>query len=403
MNIIDYANLQDVSFSQRPFGEVDSLLLSQLAYLHLESFAGVHLADLYDMLQGKVEDVAPAHVEETRALLLALGRSPRLGAVRIEEQRTTFDPATSCQYSATLFWLGDAYYLACRGTDGTLVGWKENLDLMYKEDTAAQEHAVGWLNQLHSGRLIVGGHSKGGNLALYAAAFCDPEVQSRILAVYDHDGPGFMPSVCSRPGYSAIVRRVHKTVPEMCVFGHILVDEIPYTVIKADGNNIYQHFPFNWQVNPDGTFVLGKGLTVRSQIVREICDAIVPAMTMEERRAFVSTVYESLRSADVQRVGDIASVHTIAKALQYNRNQSKDVRDKVSRCVHLFLSVAWDSSVDVTEEYIGATLNEWRAKRQEKKARAEEKGVRRTAGKRSVSTNAKLPEVSVDVTDDDTQ
>ena len=399
MNIIQYVQANSQSFGALPFGEVDSLVLCQLAYLHMDDYRGVSLPELYALCAPIAATAAPAHTESCMALLEALQTSQRFASVRVEEQRTTFDAATSCQYSATLFSVGGFCYLACRGTDGTLVGWKENLDLMYKEDTAAQSHALSFLNELRGTPIIVGGHSKGGNLALYAAAFCEREVQDNILAVYDHDGPGFMPTVCERDGYRTILPRVHKTVPEMCVFGHILTDDVPYTVIKADTNNIYQHLPFNWQCNADGTFVLGRGITVRSQIVRDICNTIVPAMTMDERRVFVSTVYESLRSADVQRVGDIASVKTIAKALKYNRNQSKDLRDKMSHCVHLFLSVAWGSSVDVTEEYIGATLNEWRARRQEKKVRAQAKPLHLPA-EDDASTQEALPPAAADTTDD---
>ena len=114
--------------------------------------------------------------------------------------------------------------------------------------------------------------------------------------------------------------------------------------------------------------MLGEGLTVGSQIVRDICDSIVPSMTIEERETFVTIVYEALRHADVDKVGDIASVKAVVKALQYNRSLPKPLREKMGHCVHLFLSAAWGSSVAVTEEHVTATINEWRVRRQEKKA-----------------------------------
>lgn len=400
MNIVEYAKISNESFADRPFGEVDSLVLCQVAYLRLPDLRDVPLGQLFELCRDNLQQVAPAHTENNTALLEALADSYRFGEVRMLEQRSVFDVATSCQFSATLFAVGDLEYFACRGTDGTLVGWKEDLDLMYKEDIAAQTHALEWLNSLTGRRLVVGGHSKGGNLAVYAAAFCDKAVQDNIQAVYNHDGPGFMPVVLEREGYRRVLDRAHKTVPEMCVFGHILVDEIPYTVIKSMGNNVYEHLAFNWQCNADGTFVLGKGITVSSQIVRSICDTIVPAMTMEEREVFVTTVYESLRSADVNRVGDIASFATVAKALSYNRRLSKDLRAKMAHCTQLFLSVAWGSSVNITEEYIGATFNEWRAKRQEKKKDKEFKLLRLAKGKEEVDLPA-LPHVAADTTDNE--
>ena len=367
MNIIDYVQNSTDTFSARSFGEVDSLVLCQVAYLRLAGFEGLHLADVYDLALPHMATVAPAHTADNQSLLAAFSGSIRFGEVQVVEQRTFFDVTSSCQFSATLFAFDGVYFFACRGTDGTLVGWKEDLDLMYKEDIAAQEHALSWLNEQVGRSLIVGGHSKGGNLAVYAAAFCDPAVQEHILAVYDHDGPGFMPTVIERDGYRRIMPRVHKTVPEMCVFGHMMDDGLLYTVIKADTNNVNQHLPFNWRCTLAGYFEQGEGLTVGSQIVRDICDTIVPSMTLEERETFVTIVYEALRHADVDRVGDIASFKAIAKAIRYNRSLPKPLRDKMMHCVHLFLSAAWGSSVVVTEEYIGNTLNEWRARRQEKK------------------------------------
>jgi len=394
MNIIDYVKTSTDTFAIRPFGEVDSLVLCQLAYMSLQGFEGLHLTDIYDVARPRMAEIALAHTLENERLLEAFVDSVRFGEVRLVSQRTYFDVSSSCQFSATLYQVGGVYFFACRGTDGTLVGWKEDLDLMYKEDIAAQEHALEWLNSLTDVPLIVGGHSKGGNLAVYAAAFCDPAVQANIIAVYDHDGPGFMPAVLQRDGYARILPRVHKTVPEMCVFGHMMEDRLAYTIIKADTNNIYQHLAFNWRCTPEGYFEQGAGLTMGSQIVREICDTIVPSMTVEERETFVTIVYEALRHADVDRVGEIASLKAIAKAIQYNRSLPKALRGKMAHCVHLFLSAAWDSSVGVTEEYIGTTLNEWRARRQEKKARQ----VKVVKADAPTAPDASI--VAVDVTDD---
>lgn len=367
MNIVDYAKTATDDFRTRPFGEVDSLVLCQIAYLHLEGVLGARLADVYALCNVQMAQIAPTRTQQNSDLLAALAESRRFADVRILEQRTVFDTDTSCQFSATLFLVDEAYYLACRGTDGTLVGWKEDLDLLYVDILAAQSRALAWLNELTDRPLLVGGHSKGGNLALYAAAFCTPSVQRNIVAVFDHDGPGFRETILAREGYARIVPRVHKTVPEMCVFGHILEDNIPYRVVCADGNGVYQHLPFNWQCNADGTFVMGEGITVGSQIIAEFCDKIVPAMTMDERKAFVGSVYESLRYAEVNRVGEIASFRTLQRVLRYNRTLPKETRRKVNHCVRLFIAVILGSSYSVTEEYIVATFADWRIRRQERR------------------------------------
>ena len=152
--------------------------------------------------------------------------------------------------------------MAFRGTDGTLVGWKEDFNMSFADAVPAQLHAVEYLNRAAAlpGVLRLCGHSKGGNLAVYAAAFCEPDVQERIAAVRSFDGPGFQQAVTEREAFHRVIDRVRTYVPRASVIGLLLEHEEDYTVaaVQALLSIMYTCGKFvvvafmNWKMYPAG-------------------------------------------------------------------------------------------------------------------------------------------------------
>ena len=142
-------------------------------------------------------------------------------------------------------------YIAFRGTDGTLVGWKEDFNLSFLPETEGQSRAVRYLNQvgkLVRGVLRVGGHSKGGNLAVYTAACCDREIQDRIETVYSNDGPGFQREMLSNEGYQRILPKVASIVPDTSIIGLLLFSSATHCAVKSSQTGILQHDGFSWEI-----------------------------------------------------------------------------------------------------------------------------------------------------------
>lgn len=370
MNIIEYTQGNHIAFSARPFGDGDSLVLCQAAYLHLADFAGKALKEVCALSADQLALVSPTRTELNGGLLQALATSSRLGDVVILAQTNKFDEQSSCQFSATAFDLGDEVYVAYRGTDGTLVGWKENLDLLYKDEVAAQEQGLAFLAkcaEVYRKPLRVGGHSKGGVLALYAAAFCDLAVQEGIVCVYSHDGPGLRNDLIATDGYKRIADRLDKTVPELSIFGMLFNYDEPFRVVQAGGSGLYQHLPYNWIIREDGSFAKGEGLTQRARIVRQIVDTMVPTMSMEDRYTFVSTVYYALKAANVNTVDEIATLRTVARVIAFNRKLPKETKHRLWRLLFQLISVAASTSTSVSQA-------DRRKSRMEKKKKKETRG-----------------------------
>ena len=194
-NIIDYLDWRgDVPFSAAPFNPVDNLILSQFSYISLDGIAPGTMREVVSELikLGRVHD-------NNLKLSKRLAESRRFGSARVSHSMELFDPKLEMQFGALVVDTDDgATCVAFRGTDATLVGWKEDLNMSFSEEVPSQGAAVQFLNdglRENTRPLRVMGHSKGGNLAVYASAMCRRDIQDRIVAIYNNDGPGLCDSV----------------------------------------------------------------------------------------------------------------------------------------------------------------------------------------------------------------
>lgn len=199
-NIFDYINWRgDLSFRQSPFNEVDGAILAKLSYLPLErvleqgSMVPISIADAAKKLFALPNINGSFMRKEDSPLLSALAESPRFCNMGLFACMNRFDPESQTQFFAMTIRLSESeLYVAFRGTDNTLVGWKEDFNMCFVCPVPAQKLAVEYLESTVKnsvGRITVGGHSKGGNLAVYAAAFASPAAQLRVQKVYNYDGP----------------------------------------------------------------------------------------------------------------------------------------------------------------------------------------------------------------------
>ncbi len=313
-NILSYTEEQLDTFRARPFGPVDSLILSWVANFRfplrahsLHNWVGLPLRDLF-----RAEDFPtlfhglwdPAG---SRALLTALAASPRFREVRLMGYTNRTDAGQEMQFTAVTFQLRpDLFYVAFGGTDTSLVGWKENFNMTFLSPVPAQTEAVRYLTQAAArcpGELLVGGHSKGGNLAVYAAGSVDTGVQARIRRVYSHDGPGFPKDFLASPGYQAIRDRVEKTVPQGSVVGLLLESEV-CQVIQSSQRGFFQHDPFSWTVEGTG-FLPAPALTQEARYWDRTLDDWVEGVEPAQREGFIDALYDILTSTHATSLEDL--------------------------------------------------------------------------------------------------
>ena len=293
----------DLPFSQVPPTPVDALIFSILASSDFDGIVPtgpdrtLTLAQAARLLQGERDAEKRQHFQEDLELLNAAAATLRFSSAELTCYQDVFIPAEDTQFAAVTFLLGDGTaFLAFRGTDQTLVGWKEDFNMAFEESIPAQRLAKGYVQAFAAQRkepLRLGGHSKGGNLAVYAAAKVPIDVQQRILAVYNHDGPGFTEHMMTDPGYLRMVPKLLTYVPQSSVIGMLLEHEEEYTIIKSKHLGVLQHDPYTWEVM-GGSFVTVDALTADSRFLDRTLKHWLAGMTKEERNAFVDTVFDLL-------------------------------------------------------------------------------------------------------------
>ena len=303
------------TFEQRTFDEIDNLVFSQLAYYDFKTV--LHegeartLAECYDGLKKENINVCIVGGEEENKLyqefLHTAAEARRYRDVIISDYIDILDD--SIQFAAMTFHIStNECYVAYRGTDDTIIGWKENFMLSFME-TPAQRRALQYLKNAvlkQQACIYVGGHSKGGNLALYAAAGLTEQEQSAIVHLYINDGPGLCDTVMDT---SVIDRLKHKTtriLPEYCVIGKLFEPDIPDTrILKSDTNGIMQHMLLYWGID------YGKLLTVsdhtpESNWIVETLDTWLKNIPNDERQAFVEHLFSALAVGGSVTLADIA-------------------------------------------------------------------------------------------------
>ncbi|HAR71412.1 MAG TPA: hypothetical protein DCR91_09595 [Eubacterium sp.] len=334
-NIMDYLEWYgDFDFSVMPFNEVDNLILAELSYASLDGIVpepqlgrklrsiSVKEAALKLDESGRLEKSCKLE-RNAGLLLLEMAKGRRFADAVLAGYVDKHDFENQEQFSALHVYLSDGtLFVSYSGTDDTILGWKEDLNMAYQMPVPSQEEAVGYLEKTvpHDGRLIrIGGHSKGGNLAIYAAAMCYDRLKRRIIAIYNNDGPGFLESMLEKKAYLEIKDKVRTIVPETSIIGMLLEHGDSYEVVKSTGKGIMQHDGLNWQVYRNG-FVKLDERSKESLVIDKTISAWVMGLSDDERVAFVDAVYDMLTRAGVNYLSDLekykpATLNSMAKEM----------------------------------------------------------------------------------------
>ena len=313
-NIVDYVKASTQSFAQRPLNRVDSLVLSWLAYMRIpeevpescttEGISIARLGNQFDVLGL----VAPLHdAKQSEELLRACAISPRFAQIVACRSVDTWSRAGEVQFSAITFVLpaepgGETpgAYVAFRGTDDTLVGWKENFNMAFCDAVPSQTAATEYLDQvalLVNGPLWVGGHSKGGNLAAYALNTCSASARERIVRCFAHDAPGFTSQTMASAAWAGADDLLDKTVPEESIIGLLFNSQAQdMIVVKSTSPGILQHAPFSWVV--EGTeFATAHAVSYDSYRTNKRLNAWIATLDTPSRERFVDVLYKLVQSS----------------------------------------------------------------------------------------------------------
>lgn len=321
-NLLDYIAWRgDLTFAQSEFNEVDNLILSMVSYIELTDVMPPEKSDERITIREASEKLFGLHDIDTLTIgvmfshdifemFRQMGQSRRYAEAELSHYINHVDQVSEKQFSAITVHLHDGTaYVAYRGTDDTIVGWKEDFNMSFQTPVPSQMEAVAYLKWIMTktrGNLRLGGHSKGGNLAVFAAAFGGVRARRRVTEIYNNDGPGFTRVVIAKEEYKEIKDKIHTFVPQSSIIGMLLEHEEEYRVVHSAKKGIMQHDPLSWQVL--GTkFEYEEMLTKESRVFDASLKECIMQMDDKQKEAFVDGLFHIVTQEEYTKLSELSA------------------------------------------------------------------------------------------------
>ena len=284
--------------------------------------------------------------DDDKVFLQKIGNCKRFKDIKVSDYVEILDEAAEKQFAAITLWIQkNQKYISFRGTDSSLVGWKEDINMGFKKDVPSQKEAVKYLNSMaekYKEKLIVGGHSKGGNLAVYSAVFCKDSVKNRIERVINADGPGFDKSVILTDNYKKILNKIQTYIPQSSIVGRLLEHEEEYQVVKSIQKGVMQHDIYSWEIEPTKLIRIPT-VTNNSEIFNGIVSDWLKNTTPEQRENFINIIYEIILETQAQKTSDfrVETAKKIGIILNGYININPEDKKEIEHMVKLILESAF--------------------------------------------------------------
>lgn len=342
--IFDYIEKNgQLSFNEKPFTILDGLVFSGIVYLPFviaENENTISQNVLKEMIFSLLHNEKALDKCILRKYDPTLARkvmkSSRYADLKIFEYVDRIDENKEEQFSALTFLLDNGdLFIAFSGTDSTFIGWKENLNMSFVYETSAQKSSVEYVEKIAyrfpTSKIIIGGHSKGGNLAMYAGSFVPRNIQDRIVQIYNFDGPGFLEETTQKAGYLRIKPRIQTIIPRSSIVGTILEQTDSYTPIYAKGISIIdQHILYNWKIDGD-KFLEAKDISAVAIKSHFALRRLLVKMTFEERENFVNILGRLAKATEMKTLRE-ASAH-ISSCTKEIMSEYRDLTDEEKKLV----------------------------------------------------------------------
>ncbi len=377
-NLMDYLDWRgDITLAVSPFSEVDALILAELSFVDFEGIVpppevgrGLPLNEAAEAFfarhGGRDVDMGVLVPDGISQMLRKLMASPRFCGMTLNGYEALLDDEVEEQFSALTIDLGNgSIYISFRGTDDTIVGWKEDLNMSFLEEIPSQKQAVDYVariaRQYPEKTLRIGGHSKGGNLAVYSAAKSSGDIQERIVAVHNNDGPGFIWDISKTPGHKRIAGRIHTVLPQTSVVGMLMEHEKHYQVVYSTYDGLYQHDGFSWQVK--GTqFVHLDDFSREGKLVDEALSSWADSLNTQQREALAEALYSVFTATGAKTLSELneEKLKSASAMLKTYKNLDRESRRMVSEMFKIFFRLGTKNFVLDTQEEGGRELENLR-------------------------------------------
>ena len=314
-DILEYVKKNLISFEKKPLNEVDAMVFSWLTYYRLpkqmykkNSFDNICLKEFYNAkyFDNLLFDVFDK--EKSRLLLSYIAASPRFRNVEMFYYVDKANRKAEKQFAAMTFKISKhSYVVAYRGTDHTFVGWKEDLNMSFLKNVPSQIEAIKYLEKIISkrkGNIYITGHSKGGNLAIYAGYFLGRKQLSRIKKIYNFDGPNLNGELSDVVEHDTIDKKIIKLVPQSSVVGMCFDKTNDYKIVRSNAIGVLQHSPFSWEVNKD-KFKILKDTAFDSKIFKKSINTLIDNLSQDELKLFADTIYSIIEETNTSTVEEL--------------------------------------------------------------------------------------------------
>ncbi len=372
-NMMDYLDWRgDLSFAADGFNEVDNLLLSQLVYVDFEgivpppgSGTDIRLDEASARFWEKnSEEEILAHVSMTKSapfVMKKMAESVRFRDARLSGYINDISDEEQSQFSVVSVRLSDgSLFVAFSGTDNTIVGWHENFNMGYLTTTPGQRKAVAYLEQAaarETAPIRVGGHSKGGNLSVYAAVNCEPAVQEKLVEIYSNDGPGFRAQVVASDAYQRVMPRIRTILPESSIVGMLLEHQENYEVVQSSESGIQQHDAMSWEVL-GRSFCYVDAVAAQSVLLDETVKTWLGQLDMDQRQQIVDTVFSMLEEANIRTVDDF--YHSRWKKIQELMKAKSELAPETQKLFSQALKLLWKTGNEMVRRNVRHAVQEHR-------------------------------------------
>lgn len=376
-NIIDYIKWRgDLTIFDRKFNKIDYLILSELAYINLDYLSINNPISLYEAYKTYLE--YPHKTDECHFLFSMCANSIRYSNIKIVKYINEVDKDLIKQFSAITFMLEDYnIVVSYRGTDDSLIGWHEDFLMLYEDIVPSQDSALNYLNNTNFsypkgffdtlkdkslGNIIkrfkaylsfkkglpitVVGHSKGGNLALYASCFSNENIKNRIVKVYNFDGPGFQQEIIDSDNYQGMLDRIVSYIPEYSFFGIVLGHEENYYVVTSQYKGMYQHNPFSWSIERND-FVYGE-LSEDSVNFAIKVILFLEKLEYHQKKEFIDALFNLFDSLGLYHFSELG--HISIKTFLDGIKEIHMLDNEVKKTLIEAISIMWSESLKAKKE-----------------------------------------------------
>lgn len=335
-NIKDYLKYyKNESFATYPFNEIDNILFAQLSYIDWTNIVPVDrnqvslgtAIEQYLSLEHTV-DLNQEFFDSIIYNLKEIKDSLRYKDCKLSYYRKVID--SKKQFGALCIHFSHrTVYISFQGTDNSMSGWKENFEMSYKFPVPAQEAAVEYINDTISWNdttIYLGGHSKGGNLAMVAYMYCKKFVKGRIKAIFNNDGPGLMKENTSSSEYEEMISKLKMFIPEDSLVGRLLVVSPNYVVVKSENRLIMQHNCNSWECF--GTFFVRGELTKHSNRISKRIQNLVENSTSSEKEIIISSLFDVFEKHNITDVNQLLNMDLKMFSTIFNemKNTNPEIR-----------------------------------------------------------------------------